>query len=133
MFPTVGGAHRQEFALGEAEDLVEYVDLAGVPTAEMGGENAAFPCAPDGCLQTFDSSPLDPESTEFKFYLAGVGFVLAVSLEDGELTGEREELVCSGDSLDVLFDPSCEINDPAELLDQLCKMSPEAFCSGDGE
>ena len=55
-FPEVGEADRQEFALEEAEDIVEYIDLAGIPTEEMGGENEKFPCAPDGCLQTHDSS-----------------------------------------------------------------------------
>ena len=53
-FPAVGDADRQEFALEEAEDIVEYVDLAAGPTEEMGGENPAFPCD-GGCLQTHDS------------------------------------------------------------------------------
>ena len=54
--------------------------------------------------------------------------VLAVGLEDGEITGEREELVCLGDSLDVLVDPDCGIADVDLLLDELCKLSPDAFC-----
>jgi len=132
MFPEEGEAHRQEFALEEAEDIIEYIDLAGVPTEEMGGENQQFPCAPDGCLQTHDSSPLEPSSTEFKFYQAGIGFVLAVALEDGEIEGEREELVCVGDSLDILLDESCGIEDPEELLDELCDLA-EAFCPEDDE
>ncbi len=132
MFPEVGEADRQEFALEEAEDIVEYVDLAGAPTEEMGGENEAFPCAPDGCLQTHDSSPLEPSDTEFKFYIAGIGFVLAVALEDGEVEGEREELVCVGDSLDILLDESCGIEDPEALLDELCHLA-EALCPEDDE
>ena len=80
-------------------------------------------------MQTFEFAPIEPESTEFKYYLPGTGFVLAVAMEDGELTGEREELVCLGDSLDVLSDdPDCGIADPELLLEELCALSPDAFC-----
>lgn len=124
--------HRQEYSLGEAEDIIEYVDDAATPTAEEGGENAAFPCM-GGCLKTFDFAPIEPDATEFKYYLPGTGFVLAVSMEDGEPTGEREELVCIGDSLEVLFSAECSaaIEDPDELLDDLCEFSPDAFCEDD--
>ena len=71
---------------------------------------------------------IDPEATEFKYYKYGVGFVLAVAMEDGEMTGEREELVCVGDSLDILEDDQCEIDNPEALLDELCKLSPDVYC-----
>ena len=127
--PLAEQAHRQEYALGEAEDVVQYLALSASPTEEEGGDNEAFPCE-DACLKTFDFAPLDPESTEFKYYLPGIGFVLAVALEDGELTGEREELVCTGDSLDILQDDSCGIEDPEALLDELCELH-SAFCIDD--
>lgn len=123
--PELELAHRQEFALGEAEDIVQYVDLAAVPDEE----NTKFSCTEaGGCLKTFDFAPLEPESTEYKYYLPGVGFVLAETMEDGVLTGEREELVCVGDSLDILEEPECEIEDPEELLEELCELSPDGFC-----
>ena len=128
-FPGLGVAHRQEYALGEAEDIIQYLDGAAVPSDDEGGDNALFPCYPDGCLKTFDFAPIEPEATEFKYYKPGIGFVLAVAMEDGEITGEREELVCVGDSLDVLSeDPGCGIADPEALLEELCKLSPDAFC-----
>lgn len=127
-FPVAGEAHRQEFALGEAEDIAQYVDLATAPSEAEGGDNPSFGCYPDRCLKTFEFEPPDPEATEFKYYLPGTGFVLAVDMEDGELTGEREELVCVGESLDVLQDPACEIPDPQVLLDALCDVAPETFC-----
>lgn len=130
--PIWGLAHRQEFSLGEAEDIIQYVGMSTAPTEEEGGntENPKFSCGTDKCLQTFEFAPIDPESTEYKYYLPGTGFVLAVAMEDGELTGEREELVCLGDSLDVLSDdPDCGIADPELLLEELCKLSPDAFCS----
>lgn len=126
--PIPYDAHRQELAVGEAEDLVQYLDTAAVPTEEEGGENPTFPCAPTGCLKTFDFSTLNPQSTEYKYYLAGTGFVLAVSLDDGEIDGEREELVCVGDSLDVLSEPECDLDDVEELLDTICKLVPDALC-----
>ncbi|WP_316364473.1 hypothetical protein [Candidatus Thiodiazotropha sp. CDECU1] len=123
--PEVGIAHRQEFSLGEAEDIVQYVDLAGIPSVE----NENFPCADSGgCLMTYDFAPLEPESSEFKYYSPGIGFVLAEAMEDGEFTGETEQLLCVGDSLDILEDPACEIEDPEELLEELCELAAEAFC-----
>jgi hypothetical protein len=130
--PSAGDAHRQEFALGEAEDVVRYVDTMAMPTAEEGGENAAFPCTPAGCVKTEEFIPPSPEAGEFKYYLENTGFVLGIELEDDEVTGVRDELVCVGDSLDILSDPNsgCGIADPEQLLETLCKLSPDAFCQG---
>lgn len=122
-FPMIGTSHRQEFALGEAEDVVTYVDHSAIPDEEV----EFFPCAPTGCLKTLDQAPLEPESTEFKYYVPDVGFVLAEALEDEELTGEREELVCVGDGLDILFDAECGIENPEELLEDLCDLASQ-FC-----
>ena len=128
-FPGLGVAHRQEYSLGEAEDIIQYLSDAAIPTEEEGGDNPNFACAPQGCLLTFDFAPIEPESTEYKYYKPGIGFVLAVGMEDGEFTGEREELVCIGDSLDVLTDdPNCGIAEPELLLETLCTLSPDVFC-----
>ena len=126
-FPVAGDAHRQEFALGEAEDVAQYIDLATAPTEAEGGDNPRFPCDPDRCLKVLELEPPEPETTEFKYYLAGTGFVLAVDMENGEF-GEREEVLCVGDSLDVLQDASCEIADPQALRAALCDVAPERFC-----
>jgi hypothetical protein len=127
-FPAAGEAHRQEFALGEAEDIVQYLDLATAPSEEEGGDNARFACHPNRCLKTLEFEPSEPEATEFKYYLPGTGFVLAVDMEDGEFTGEREELLCVGDSLDVLEEDDCQIADPQALRAALCQVAPETFC-----
>lgn len=127
--PVAGDAHRQEFALGEAEDIIQYVDTMTAPSEAEGGDNPLFPCGPNGCLKSFEFQPTEPEATEFKYYLPGTGFVLAVAMEDGEFTGEREELVCVGDSLDLLDDPACGIGNPETLLEELCRLSPDAFCT----
>ena len=57
--------------------------------------------------------------------------MLAVALEDGEVAGEREELVCSGDSIDVITDPECGIADVAELWEELCEAAFDPFCELD--
>ena len=54
-------------------------------------------------------------------------------MEDGEITGEREELVCIGDSIEILSDPACGIDDPEELLEELCEVAPDAFCNDDDD
>jgi hypothetical protein len=130
--PYVGLAHRQEYALDEAEDYIVYEDLAATPPDELGGENEAFPCE-GGCTQTRDGTPLEPEDIELKYYLPDTGFVLALPFElndDAELewTGEREELICAGDSLDILYAEACGIADPDELVETLCSYAGEWFC-----
>lgn len=123
--PLIGSAHRQEFSLGEAEDIIQYFDDSANPDAE----NEIFPCTDaDGCLMTHDFTPLEPNATEFKYYIPGVGFVLAEKLLDGERTGERATLACTGDSLDVLRQQTCGIDNPEALVATLCKAAPEAFC-----
>ena len=125
--PRWGEAHRQEFSLGEAEDIIQYVGISMEPETGNNENDPNYSCdTPVGCVQTYDFAPIEPESTEFKYYVAGLGFVLAEAMEDGEFTGEREELMCVGDSLDVLND--CGIEDPEILLEELCKLSPETFC-----
>lgn len=127
-FPVIGEGDRQEMASDEAEDYVEYVSLAATPSEDEGGDVAAFPCDGD-CLQTFEVNPREPGQAEYKYYLPGTGFVLASKLdEDGEPTGEREEVTCIGESIDVLDDPSCGIADPDALFDALCAWAPEALC-----
>lgn len=128
-FPMVGDAHRQEYSLGEAEDMIQYLSTNAAPSEEEGGDNENFPCSPDLCLQTQDTAAIDPEGSELKYYLPGIGFVLATKIEDGEFTGEREELLCVGDSLDVLVDDAaCDVGDGEALIEALCELEPGAFC-----
>ncbi|MGE0681409.1 MAG: hypothetical protein AB7P69_10995 [Candidatus Binatia bacterium] len=83
--PQVGNAYRQEFALGEAEDLAEVISLTG--NEQIAANIPAAKCAND-CLVTRDFTPLEPGVDENKYYKAGIGFILEVDLE-----GNRLELV----------------------------------------
>jgi len=79
--PARGDFYRQEFVLGTAEDLGAVVSLTRSVTVPYGSFNA--------CVETEDTSPLDPASVEHKFYAPGVGVVLEVDTD----TGERLQLV----------------------------------------
>lgn len=136
--PLTGDAHRQEWLLGEAEDAIKY--LAGADggtyfvSEEEGGENPIFKCSqsPTGCVMTEEFIPPEPGAGEYKYFIAGTGFVLGVALEDGEVSGEREELLCTGEadltmpgSLTTVL-TNCGIDAPTQAT--LCELSPNAFC-----
>ena len=69
--PAVGDFYRQEFLLTEAEDLAEVSSLDESVT--LSG-NRTF----DHCLKTTETSPLEPDTHENKFYAPNVGNVLVV-------------------------------------------------------
>ena len=80
--PAVGMTYRQEYYAGQAEDRAEILSL---------DEHVDVPYGVfDGALQTEDSTPLDPDVLEHKYYVRGVGPVLALDVAAG---AGREELV----------------------------------------
>lgn len=79
--PEVGMSYRQEYYAGEAEDRAEVLGVDATVTVPFGRFT--------GALKTKDTTPLEPDVVEHKFYARGVGLVLTV---DRESTG-REELV----------------------------------------
>lgn len=80
--PEVGMTYRQEYYAGEAEDEGEILSL---------DERAEVPFGPfDNVLMTKDTTRLDPNILEHKFYAEGVGPILTLGLSGG---GGREELI----------------------------------------
>jgi len=80
--PALGDFYRQEFLLGEAEDLAEVSSFS---------ETVTVPFPPgtfDNCLKTTESAPIAPGDVSPKYYFAGVGNLLTV-----EPNGDRSELV----------------------------------------
>jgi hypothetical protein len=78
--------YRQEFFLGDAEDVGEFVEF-GITKIVRGVEYT-------GVLKTKDYSPMEPGVGEFKYYAPGVGLILEEAyIEDEELTGETVELL----------------------------------------
>ena len=79
--PAVGDVYRQEFLLGVAEDIGEVLSLTESVTVPFGSFT--------NCLKTKDTSPLEPDAIEHKFYCLDIGLVLTIDVN----TGAREELV----------------------------------------
>ncbi len=80
--PEAGMAYRQEYYEGEAEDVGEILSLDEQVEVPFG----AF----DDVVMTKDTTPLEPDVLEHKFYARGVGPVLVIALSGG---GGREELI----------------------------------------
>jgi len=80
--PAVGDFYRQEFLVGEAEDMAEVQSLTDSAMVPFGTFN-------DDCLKTEETSTLAPGDVEHKYYVANVGNVLTVDVA----TGERSELI----------------------------------------
>jgi hypothetical protein len=80
--PAVGMTYRQEYYEDEAEDQGKVLSLDEAVDVPYGSFQ--------GCLQTEDTTPLEPDLIENKYYCEGIGPVLAVDVAGG---GGREELV----------------------------------------
>jgi hypothetical protein len=80
--PKVGMAYRQEYYAGEAEDNGEILSLDERVEVAFG----SF----EHVLMTKDTTPLEPDVLEHKFYAEGVGPVLALGISGG---GGREGLI----------------------------------------
>jgi len=84
--PAIGDFYRQEYFLGEAEDLAEVKSLTANETVQY----VPGQCSND-CLETEESSPLAPGDVEHKFYKHGIGNTLTIDFAVDP--PERSELV----------------------------------------
>ena len=80
--PRVGVGYRQEYYLGEAEDLAEVLHLDGAETVPHGSFAEL--------LVIEEWNPLEPDVIEQKYYARGIGVVLELQTAGGS---ERVELV----------------------------------------
>lgn len=105
--PTVGAAYLEEFSLGNAEDVTEILSTTytfgndaeldqSVPQALM----ARF-CAAADCVVTRNYSLLEPGAFARKYYAKGIGVILEVELEEGQVQGNVQLVDCN-------FDPRCQ-------------------------
>ena len=79
--PTVGDFYRQEFSLGNAEDFAETLSVSESVTIRSGSFS--------NCLKSQETTPLETDLLEHKFYAPGVGNVLTIDAN----TGDRVELI----------------------------------------
>jgi hypothetical protein len=89
--PTVGALYRQEFDLGNAEDLGEVLSTtyAFGQSAELDQfvpQALAQLLCSGNCVVTRDFSPLEPDAVERKYYAPGIGDFLEVDLGTGAVT-----------------------------------------------
>ena len=80
--PAVGQAYRQEYYATEAEDNGEILSVS----ERVGLELDEY----EDVVMTKDTTPLDPEVVEYKWYAPGVGVVLAIGVSPDF---SREELI----------------------------------------
>ena len=80
--PQVGQKYRQEYKKGEAEDNGEVLATNHLVEVEAGRYKDA--------LVTMDTSTIEPDVVEYKFYAPGVGPLLALDISGG---ASREELI----------------------------------------
>jgi hypothetical protein len=90
--PTVGKLYRQEFSLGEAEDLGQVLSTT-YKFGQSSDLDAHVPqalaeklCSNSDCLVTRDFSPLEPDAIERKYYAPGIGDFLEIDLSTGTVT-----------------------------------------------
>ena len=74
--PEVGDFYRQEFDLGNAEDFARVAALNDTVTVPAGRFTQ--------CLRSTETTPLEPNLKEAKWYAAGIGNVLTKDLVSGE-------------------------------------------------
>lgn len=79
--PRIGDFYRQEFDLGNAEDFAEVTGLNAKVKVPFGSFHK--------CLRTEETTPLEPDLLEDKYYCPGVGNVLTVD----RVAGDRVELI----------------------------------------
>jgi hypothetical protein len=79
--PRVGLSYRQEYYEGEAEDRARVISLSASAKVPFGSFDKA--------LETEDTTPLEPNLIEHKYYARGIGPVLKTAASGGG----REELV----------------------------------------
>ncbi len=69
--PALDSSYRQEYYKGEAEDMAQVVSLTEAVSVPYGSFS--------NTLKTKEWSPLDPGVIEYKYYAAGVGWILTTS------------------------------------------------------
>lgn len=81
--PQVGDIYRQEYAIGEAEDMGEIISITETSEKTPGADCSGT------CLVTRDFLPIEPDAVELKYFAPGIGNILVIDNE----SGNREELI----------------------------------------
>lgn len=102
-YPSVGDVYRQEFSLGNAEDVGEIVaiDYQWGDDADLDElvpqDLAEYLCHHD-CVVVAEYTPIEPDVFELKYFAPGIGFFAGVNPEEEEvvyLTGCNFDARCA--------------------------------------
>jgi hypothetical protein len=102
--PQIGDIYRQEYYVGEAEDMAEIVNLTDSASVAYG----AF----ENVLVTKEWTPLEPDVAEQKYYAPGIGMVFSEVVEGG--TGQME--LVNIVTLQPIVDDEDEDDETEEML-----------------
>jgi len=83
--PAVGDAYYQEYYVGEAEDQAEVLSLTEFVSIDFGDFS--------NVLQTRETTDLEPDVLEHKFYAPGIGLILVNEFDDEGEVAFSSELV----------------------------------------
>lgn len=72
-----GETYRQEYYPGKAEDMAEILGVDGQIDSSMGAFTAV--------VQTLETTPLEPDAREHKFYAPGLGLIQETDVNSGEV------------------------------------------------
>jgi hypothetical protein len=86
--PTAGRAYRQEYYVGEAEDMAE-VDRLGETVSVPFGDY-------EGVIVITEWTPLSPDTVEEKYYAPGVGMIKEAAIRGGSGGAELVEYTPGG-------------------------------------
>ncbi len=101
-YPQVGDIYRQEFSLGNAEDMAEVVSTTysygqDSELDELVPQELAELLCNNNCIVVAETTPIEPDVFEYKYFAPGIGFFVGTSPPDEEvvfLTGCSFNSVC---------------------------------------
>ncbi len=114
--PTVGEVLRQEFSLGNAEDMAEFLSFTGSATVPAGSFDG-------NVWVTKEFSPIEPGIFATKYYAPDIGSILEVS----STTGARLELVEVSGQMDGITGVDRIDNGPTPARFRLSQNFPNPF------
>ncbi|MGH9036825.1 MAG: hypothetical protein ACRD0O_13760, partial [Acidimicrobiia bacterium] len=82
--PRVGDRYRQECSPGQEADVGEVLSIDERTMGRFG--------IIDGVLMIRDSTPLEPDVVQHKYFAPGVGMILGVTVNGGSATSELVEM-----------------------------------------
>jgi hypothetical protein len=89
--PRVGMVYREEFSLGNAEDVAQVLSVNYAFGSHGGALDQGVPrelaqrlCSNRDCVVTKNFAPLEPGSFALKYYARGIGFFLETKPQGGE-------------------------------------------------